>query len=368
MKKSLCLCATLAALMICGGATSCGKEDNSNTIKIQFVPSNDAGTLGTLAKRLEPVLHKITPEYTYDISVGTSYSATTEALLSDQIDIGFLTASGYAQVTLQNKGKVEVLLTSVRKGYKVQVEDYVGDVKKQMQAMNGEIEGYKYLGEQSDKDVNWYTSQLSVGNAYYKDANNDGKIDVLDLAGLKIGRRGATSGAGYLRPLKYLNDMGMSMVDQTTYDNASADEKKKMIIGVEQTDYGSAFNNTQDGVIAGFWGFTDVRYAQGYVKDGSAYYGKEEAFTKTKVIAITDGIYNDTISARSSLESSKKEAVMKAFKTAVTMTEKIEGTDMSPKDVLYKVYSHTGYTEAKDSDFEGEREFYQYCVDHDLIK
>ncbi len=369
MKKSLCLCAGLAALLVLAGTTSCGgNDDSSSLIKIQFVPSNDPDTLGSLAKRLEPVLHEITPEYTYEISVGTSYNATTEGLLSNQLDIGFLTASGYAQATLQDPGKVEVLLTSVRKGYKVQVEDYAGDVKKQMQAMNGEIEGYEYLGQQSDKDVNWYTSQLSIGNQYYVDKNGDGEINVKDLAGLKIGRMGATSGAGYLRPLKYLNDYGMSMVDQTKYDSASEEEKKTMIIGVEQTDYGAAFNNTQDGTIAGFWGFTDVRYAQGYIKSGSEYYNKPEAFTKTKVVAITDGIYNDTISARSNLEEAKKEAVKKAFETAITMTDKIEGSDMSPKDILYKVYSHTGYTEAKDSDFDGERAFYQYCVDHDLIK
>ncbi len=368
MRKSLCLCASLAALMMVATTTSCGNKDDSSVIKIQFVPSNDPDTLGALAKRLEPVLHEITPEYTYEISVGTSYNATTEGLLSNQLDIGFLTASGYAQATLQDPGEIEVLLTSVRKGYKVQVEDYKDDVTKQMQAMNGEIDGYKYLGQQSDVDVNWYTSQLSVRNEYYKDTNNDGTIDVKDLAGLKIGRMGATSGAGYLRPLKYLNDYGMSMVDQTKYDKATEEEKKTMIIGVEQTDYGAAFNNTQDGTIAGFWGFTDVRYAQGYIKKDNPYFNKEEAFTKTKVIAITDGIYNDTISARSNLEDAKKEAVKKAFKEAIKMTDKIEGQDMSPSEILYKVYSHTGYTEAKDSDFDGEREFYQYCVDNNLIK
>lgn len=367
MKKSLLLCGTLAVLLIGGTATSCGKSNESNVIKIQFVPSNDPDTLGALAKRLEPVLHQITPKYEYEISVGTSYNATTEGLLSNQLDIGFLTASGYAQATLQDRGKIQVLLTSVRKGYKVQVEDYKDNTEMQIKAMNGEIEGYTYLGEQSDVDVNWYSSQLSVGNKYYKDVNGDGKIDVKDLAGLKIGRMGATSGAGYLRPLKYLNDYGMKMVDQAVYDSASEEEKKTMIIGVEQTDYGAAFNNTQDGTIAGFWGFTDVRYAQGYIKSGSKYYQKAEAFTLSKVVAITDGIYNDTISSRSNLSKAKKEAVMEAFKTAVTMEEKIEGQDLSPKEILYKVYSHTGYTEAKDADFEGEREFYQYCVDHDLI-
>lgn len=381
-KKLLALVCCLT--FVTAGLTSCNNDKDTNTIKIQFVPSNDPSTLGGLADRLEPVLHSIVPEYNFDISVGTSYVATTQGLLSNQLDIGFLTASGYAQATLENPGKVDVLLTSVRKGYKVQVDDFAGldaaSREKQALAMNGLVDNqgnkveagasnaYKYLGEQSEKDVNWYTSQLTVTNAKYVDKNNDGKIDVKDMAGLKIGRMGATSGAGYLRPLKYLHDFGMTMVDQTTYDKASDADKANMIIGIEQTDYGAAFNSTQDGTIDGFWGFTDVRYAQGYTKNGSAYYQKEEAFTKTKVVAITDSIYNDTISCRSNLEDAKKQAVVKAFKQAITMTDKIEGGDMSPSEILYKVYSHTGYSDAKDSDFNGEREFYQFCVDNDLIK
>jgi ABC-type phosphate/phosphonate transport system substrate-binding protein len=212
MKSKKFVFAMVAVAALGAGLASCGgNSGEKETINIQFVPSNDPATLGALAARLEPVLEKIEPNYTFKITTGTSYAACTEAMLSDQIDIGFLTASGYAQVTLQNPGKVSVLLTSVRKGYKVQVDDYPGDVTKQMAAMNGEISGYTYLGDQSNTNVNWYTSQLCVGNQYYKDANGDGKIDIHDMAGLTIGRMGATSGAGYLRPLKYLNDNGMEI-------------------------------------------------------------------------------------------------------------------------------------------------------------
>jgi len=365
MKSRKFVFTMVAALAIVGaaGLSSCGGETESNVINIQFVPSNDPATLGALAKRLEPILHNIEPNYEFSITTGTSYAACTEAMLSDQVDIGFLTASGYAQVTLQNPGKVEVLCTSVRKGYKVQVDDYENDFTKQMAAMNGEISGYTYLGEQSDKDVNWYTSQLCVRNEVYKDVNKDGKIDIKDMAGLTIGRMGTTSGAGYLRPLKYLNDYGMEMVDTIT-------DATKQIKGLQESDYGKAYNDMQSGAIDGFWGFTDVRYAQGYIKTDSAYYQKAEAFTKSKCVAITDGIYNDTFSARANLSDAKKEAVKNAFKTAVKDTTTITGegdSAMTPSEILYKVYSHTGYTDAKDSDFDGEREFYQYCVDHNLI-
>jgi ABC-type phosphate/phosphonate transport system substrate-binding protein len=42
------------------------------------------------------------------------------------------------------------------------------------------------------------------------------------MAGLKIARQGTTSGAGYLRPLKYLHDHGMSMVDTLDSDATKA--------------------------------------------------------------------------------------------------------------------------------------------------
>jgi phosphonate transport system substrate-binding protein len=346
-----------AALASCGGA-----EDN--VINIQFVPSRDAGQLATLASKLEPVLEKYAPEFKFKISTGTSYAATTEAMLSDQCDVGFLTASGYAEATLKNPGKIEVALTSVRKGYQVQV-DYK-DPADQIKAMNGEIKGYEYLGQQSTEDVDYYTSMLVVSNKYYVDQNGDGKVDIHDMAGLTIGRQGPTSGAGYLRPLKYLNDNGMEMVD--TLDSS----KNNQIKGLQMSGYDAALTAMLQDSIAGFWMFTDVRYANAYNKAGNEWYQKKEIFTNSKVVAITDGIYNDTISFRSNLSDAKKEAVKTAFTKAVTDGIDLDKNSDAYKEcgayLLYEVYSHTGYTLAKDADFNGEREFYQYCVDKNLIK
>jgi ABC-type phosphate/phosphonate transport system substrate-binding protein len=68
------------------------------TINIQFVPSRDLGQLATLASNLEQLLNKKKDKYEFRITTGTSYAATTEAMLSAQVDVGFLTASGYAEV------------------------------------------------------------------------------------------------------------------------------------------------------------------------------------------------------------------------------------------------------------------------------
>lgn len=356
MKHSI-LKVSLAAIISVGFAatlSSCAETD-SKVINVQFVPSRDPGSLATLAKNLEPILERYV-DYEFNITTGTSYAATTEALLSNQIDVGFLTASGYAEATLKHPGKIEVSMTSVRKGYQVQV-DYETEAE-QIAAMNGEVDGYEYLGQQSTQDVNWYTSQLVVRNEYYVDKNQDGKIDVKDLAGLKIARQGTTSGAGYLRPLAYLNEYGMSMVDTIT-------DPTTQIQGVQTTGYDAALQAMLDGDVAGFWGFTDVRYSNAYAKADSEYYQDPTIFTESKVIAISDGIYNDTISVRSNLDDDKKAAVKTAFKEAIkdgSIDE--EGTGAF---YLYNLYSHTGYTDAKDSDFDGERDFYQFCVDNGLL-
>jgi len=373
MKKTILTIAVLAlAITGTGTLSSCGESSSTDasvsgsvstsagqkeTINIQFVPSNDPGKLATLASNMAPMLSKYEPNYNFSITTGSSYAATTTAMLADQVDVGFLTASGYAEVTLKNPGKVEVLMTSVRKGYQVQV-DY-SDHADQVKAMNGEIEGYEYLGQQSTQDVNWYTSQLTVAKKYYVDANKDGKIDIHDMAGLTIGRMGPTSGAGYLRPLKYLYDNGMEMVDSIT------DATKQIKGQYFSSGYTAACEAMFNGEVAGFWGYTDVRYSNFYSKSESTHYQDKSVFTDYKVVAVTDGIYNDTISARSNLSDAKKAAVKHAFKELVKDGDiNTEGTGAY---YLYNLYSHTGYTDAKDSDFDGERSFYQFCVDNNLL-
>ena len=276
MKKSKFVAVAVLSVLAVGAGTlaSCGGETEDNIINIQFVPSNDPTKLATLAKHMEPMLHEIEPNYEFKITTGTTYAATTTAMLADQVDIGFLTASGYAEVTLKNPGKVEVLMTSVRDGYKVQ-EDYKTEGE-QRAAMNGEVAGYEYLGQQSESKVNWYSSQLVIANQYYVDANKDGKIDILDMAGLTVGRMGSTSGAGYLRPLKYLHDHGMEMVDEIT-------DATKQIKGIDygSAGYSAACQAMMDGDVAGFWGYTDVRYSNFYSKTDSEHYQDKKRITRS---------------------------------------------------------------------------------------
>ena len=75
---------------------------------------------------------------------------------------------------------------------------------------------------------------------------------------------------------------------------------------------------------------------------------------------MTTPIYNDTISARATLSQAKKDAIKEAFKGAAvdgTKDEKGSGAYL-----LYNIYSHTGYKDAKASDFASEVEMYKWKV------
>jgi ABC-type phosphate/phosphonate transport system substrate-binding protein len=124
------------------------KNVEDNTISIELVPSNDPTTLATRAKALEPLLDAaVDNKFSFSLTVGTAeggYELVTQALVSETIDAAFLPAASYAQATELNPGKVGVLLSASRAGYKVQADDFPGfdDAAKalQIKAMNGQID------------------------------------------------------------------------------------------------------------------------------------------------------------------------------------------------------------------------------------
>jgi phosphonate transport system substrate-binding protein len=88
------------------------------------------------------------------------------------------------------------------------------------------------------------------------------------------------------------------------------------------------------------------------------YNNDASVFTNTYTVAITDPIMNDTISVNSKISDARKAAIKKAFKAAVKDGSKdTEGTGAY---LLYQIYSHTGYVDAKDSDYDAARDMYNW--------
>lgn len=379
------MCAALLPVLF--SLVGCKKDPNQ--IDVVFVPSRDATALGESAKKLEPVLDQIMKDnklpYYFKISTSTTYPAAGTALMNSQADVGFLTGTSYAQMTVDHPGSVEVLLTAQRSGFKVQTTDYKNPNNteegrhKQVQAMNGEIDGYEYLAQQDTVNVaNSYNSIL-ISNRNHKENGVATEIKYVDdLIGKQVGIQNNTSGAGYNYPKLFLSNMkneanrklwfrpdsqylnndyikehGLTIV------SGEPDASKGEIKGVEIKGYDAAFTEVmnENSNFAGVWGFMDIRYSNGYNKTGGNYKDDKSVFTSTYTVAMTDPIFNDTISVRSGLEQEKKDAVKLAFKTAVKQGD--VKTDGTGANIIYNIYSHTGYSDGVDANYENERTIYK---------
>lgn len=384
-KRKMMMCAALLPVLF--SLVGCKKDPNQ--IDVVFVPSRDATALGESAKKLEPVLDKIMKDknlpYFFKISTSTTYPAAGTALMNSQADVGFLTGTSYAQMTVDHPGSVEVLLTAERSGFKVQTTDYKNPNNteegrhKQVQAMNGEIDNYEYLAEQDTVNVaNSYNSIL-VSNRNHKENGKATEIKYIDdLIGKQIGIQNNTSGAGYNYPKLFLANMKNEASRKIwfrpdsqylnndyikehglTIVSGEPDASKGEIKGVEIKGYDAAFTEVmnENSNFAGVWGFMDIRYSNGYNKTGGKYKDDKSVFTNTYTVAMTDPIFNDTISVRSGLEQGKKDAVKLAFKTAVKQGD--VKTDGTGANIIYNIYSHTGYSDGVDANYENERTIYR---------
>ncbi|MDD3171970.1 MAG: PhnD/SsuA/transferrin family substrate-binding protein, partial [Bacilli bacterium] len=185
-------------------------------------------------------------------------------------------------------------------------------------------------------------------------AKNSAINSIEDLAGKICATQKTSSGAGYVYPSVLLDENGMKFVNSTTPDASKGEVGAQTVSG-----YPAAIEMLLSGDVEAAWIFMDARYSSFYNNNASGKYYKDytgedkvNIFEITKVIAMSTGIYNDTISVVSSMKTSVKNALQDAF---INIAKTDEGYS-----ALYKIYSHTGYMKATDADYEGERAVYRF--------
>ena len=99
MKKLVSL--LLALMLTLGCAAALADNVKMDTLTFQFVPSKDADVIITGTKNLPELVQAEMAKLGYDIgkveiSVGTSYEATGEAMSAGTIDVGWLPGGTYA--------------------------------------------------------------------------------------------------------------------------------------------------------------------------------------------------------------------------------------------------------------------------------
>ena len=219
MKKLLAL---LLALVLCLSAVSALAETKKlDKLTFQFVPSKDADVIITGTKNLPELVKAEMLKQGYDIgeveiSVGTNYNATGEALAAGSIDVGWLPGGTYALYS----DETDVILTATRAGLSNDSTDpatWNGDANKTLP---------------TDQQVTFYRSLIYAGPSEYgkqlaAKVNAGEKLTWEDLSQATWAVGSTSSSAGYIYPTLWLME---------NYDKKLTDLDK-----VVQLGYADAF-------------------------------------------------------------------------------------------------------------------------------
>ncbi|QFJ44759.1 phosphate/phosphite/phosphonate ABC transporter substrate-binding protein [Staphylococcus aureus] len=296
----------------CGNSSSLDNQKNASNdsdsksggykpkeLTVQFVPSQNAGTLEAKAKLLEKLLSKELG-IPVKVSVSTNYNTIVEAMKSKKVDVGFLPPTAY---TLAHDQKAADLLLQAQRF------------------------GVKEDGSASKELVDSYKSEILV--------KKDSKIKSLkDLKGKKIALQDVTSTAGYTFPLAMLkNEAGINATKDMKIVNVKGHDQAVISLLNGDVDAAAVFNDARNTV----------------KKD------QPNVFKDTRILKLTQAIPNDTISVRPDMDKDFQEKLKKAF---IDIAKSKEG-----HKIISEVYSHEGYTETKDSNFDIVREYEKLVKD-----
>ena len=182
MKKIVAMLLALvmvSALFVCGSVSAFADNQHFDKLTLEFVPSKDADVIiaGTanLPELVKAEMAKLGVDIDeVDITVGTSYDATGEAMSAGSIDIGWLPGGTYALYS----DDTDVILTATRNGLSNDSEnpaDWNGEANKTLK--NGpQVTFYRSL---------IYAAPSEYGKKLAEKVNNGEKLTWEDLDGAK---------------------------------------------------------------------------------------------------------------------------------------------------------------------------------------
>ena len=308
-------------------------------LTFQFVPSKDAdviitGTAGLDKLVIDEMASKGYNIGSVDISVGTSYEATGEALAAGTIDVGWLPGGTYALYS----DECDVVLTATRNG--------LSNDSTNPADWNGEANATKKDGPQ----VTYYRSLIyatpsEYGKQLAEKVNNGEALTWDDLNQANWGVMNVSSSAGYIYPSLWL---------MNNYDG-----KKITDLDHVQTldSYGSAFQQAAaeslDIIVCYADGRNDYEAAWTLPTDQQDDTGKQgmgrsdSIWNELNVIGVGDKIYNDTVAVTMADPDIYNTEFITALQDSLI---DIIGTEEGKN--IFSVYSHTGYQKAVDSDYD----------------
>ena len=338
MKKLLAL---LLALVLCLSAVSALAETKKlDKLTFQFVPSKDADVIITGTKNLPELVKAEMLKQGYDIgeveiSVGTNYNATGEALAAGSIDVGWLPGGTYALYS----DETDVILTATRAGLSNDSTDpatWNGDANKTLP---------------TDQQVTFYRSLIYAGPSEYgkqlaAKVNAGEKLTWEDLSQATWAVGSTSSSAGYIYPTLWLME---------NYDKKLTDLEKVVQLGYADA-FAQAAAEQVDVIVCYADGRRDYEKAWNLPTDqadetGKAGMGREDTiWNELNVIGVTEGIYNETVAVtKANPDIYNPEFIAALQQSLINIINTDEGK------AIFSVYSHTGYAVAADSDYDGAR-------------
>ena len=298
-------------------------------LTLEFVPSKDADVIIAGTENLPELVKAEMANLGYDIdevdiTVGTSYDATGEAMSAGTIDLGWLPGGTYALYS----DDTEVILTATRNGLSNDSENPAD--------WNGEANATKKDGPQ----VTYYRSLIyATPSPYGKElaakVNAGEALTWEDVSSANWSVANSSSPAGYIYPSLWL---------QENFDHNITD----LPHAVQSDSYGSAFARLASGQVDILCTYADAR--RDYEDEWTGEYGMTNSiWDDTAVIGVTPAIYNDTISVSKTspiMTDDFRQALIDAF---INIGNTEEG-----KEVI-AIYSHNGYQPAQSSDYDSER-------------
>ena len=342
MKRFLSL--VLAALMLLSCASALADNVRMDKLTLEFVPSKDADVIITGTANLPELLKAELAKLGYDvdeidITVGTSYEATGEAMSAGTIDIGWLPGGTYA-IYSEDKS-VDVILTATRAGLSNDSTDpttWNGEANKTLPT-DDQVTFYRAL---------IYATPSEYGRKLSEKVAAGEKLTWEDLDNATWAVANTSSSAGYIYPTMWLME---------NYDGKKISDLSNVIPGL---GYAQAFqmaaSEQVDVIVCYADGRRDYEASWSIPADTADETGKqgmgrkESIWNELNVIGVTEGIYNDTVAITTQKADVYNPEFINAMQNAlINIINTEEGA------AIFSVYSHTGYAIATDADYDGAR-------------
>ncbi len=299
MKTNKLLKTILIATMLTG-VTACSSNSNASTtsketsdvtsLTVQFVPTNNDGSMDAKVKPFEEYLSKAL-DCDVTVTMATDYSTIVEAMASGKVDIGIMPPAAYVQA--REQGAAKAILSS-------SLTDY----------------------DENEQPIADSSASTFKGEVLVKADSNLKSLS--DLKGKTIATLSANSASGYIYPVAEMKDLGIDPTTDCTI--------------VTVNDIPSEITAVLNGQADAAFVFEGARYVF------SSKFENNDLFEDLKVLYLTEGdIPNDAIAVLPTMSSDLQAKVKEVF---LNMPNDEEGKE------AMSLWGHTAYTEADESAYD----------------